>query len=140
MIPAATAKIHANGIAVAVIDAGQIVYLRAFGRRNDRGDPLRDDTVMVAASLTKPVVAYLVMQLVDEARIDLDTSIAQYLDEPLPSYPAERPYPAWSDLSGDERWRSITPRMLLSLQSGLPNLPEPGGKIRIHRDAGSRFS
>lgn len=142
MIPVAMAKVHANGIAVAVIDAGQVVYLRAFGRRNDRGDPLREDTVMVAASLTKPVFAYLVMQLVDAGRIDLDTSIAQYLDEPLPSYPAERPYPAWSDLSGDERWRSITPRMLLSHQSGLPNLPalEPDGKIRIHFDPGTRFA
>jgi CubicO group peptidase (beta-lactamase class C family) len=142
MIPAAMAKVHAKGIAVAVIDAGQVVYLRAFGRRNEKGDPLRDDTVMVAASLTKPVFAYLVMQLVDEGRIDLDTSIARYLEEPLPSYPVERPYPAWSDLSSDERWRSITPRMLLSHQSGLPNLPalEPDGKIRIHFDPGTRFA
>lgn len=142
MIPAAMAKTKASGISVAVIDAGQVVYLRAFGRRNEHGDPLRDDTVMVAASLTKPVFAYLAMQLVDERRIDLDTSIAHYLDQPLPSYPAQRPYPAWSDLSGDERWRSITPRMLLSHQSGLPNLPalEPDGKIRLHFDPGTRFA
>ena len=141
-IPGAMAKVHANGIAVAVIDAGQVVYQRAFGRRNDRGDPLREDTVMVAASLTKPVFAYLAMQLVDEGRIDLDASIARYLDEPLPSYPAERPYPAWSDLSDDQRWRSITARMLLSHQSGLPNLPasEPNRKIRIHFDPGTRFA
>lgn len=142
MIPTAMAKVHANGMAVAVIDAGEVVYLRAFGRRNERGDPLRDDTVMVAASLTKPVFAYVVMQLVDEGRIDLDTPIARYLDQPLPSYPAERPYPAWSDLSDDERWRSITARMLLSHQSGLPNLPalEPDRKIRLHFDPGTRFA
>lgn len=142
MVPAAMAKVHANGLGVGVIDAGQVVYLRAFGRRNERGDLLRDDTVMVAASLTKPVFAYFVMRLVDDGQIDLDTSIARYLGEPLPSYPAERPYPAWSDLSGDERWRSITPRMLLSHQSGLPNLPalEPDGKIRIHFDPGTRFA
>lgn len=142
MIPAAMAKAHANGVAVAVIDSGQVVYLRAFGRRNERGAPLRDDTVMVAASLTKPVFAYLVMQLVDEGRIDLDTPIARYLEAPLPSYPPERPYPAWSDLADDERWRSITPRMLLSHQSGLPNLPalEPDRKIRIHFDPATRFA
>jgi CubicO group peptidase (beta-lactamase class C family) len=96
----------------------------------------------VAASLTKPVFAYLVMQLADEGRIDLDAPITRYLAQPLSSYPKQRPYPAWSDLSGDERWRAITPRMLLSHRSGLPNLPalEPDGKLRLHFDPGARFA
>ena len=142
LIPIAMAEAHANGIGVAVIDGGRIVYLHAFGRRNERGDPLREDTVMVAASLTKPVFAYLVMQWVDEGQIDLDAPIARDLGQPLPSYPAQRPYPAWSDLAGDERWRSITPRLLLGHRSGLPNLAalEPGGKIRLHFDPGTRFA
>ena len=141
-IPGAMAKVHAEGIAVAAIDAGQVVYLRAFGRRNEAGEPLRTDTVMVAASLTKPVFAYLVMQLVDEGRIDLDAPIQRYLPQPLPDYPAQRPYPAWSDLSGDEHWRAITPRMLLDHSSGLPNLPalEPGGKLSLHFEPGARFA
>jgi CubicO group peptidase (beta-lactamase class C family) len=142
MIPAAMARVHANGMAVAVIDTGQVVYLRAFGRRNEAGEPLRTDPVMVAASLTKPVFAHLVMQLADEGRIDLDAAIPRYLAQPLTSYPAQRPYPAWSDLSGDERWRAITPRMLLSHTSGLPNLPalEPNGRLGLHFDPGARFA
>ena len=141
-VTAAMAAAHANGMAVALIDGGKVVYVRAFGRRNEAGEPLREDTVMVAASLTKPVFAYLVMQLADEGRIDLDAPIARYLAQPLPSYPKQRPYPAWSDLAGDERWRAITPRMLLSHRSGLPNLPalEPGGKLRLHFDPGARFA
>ena len=132
----AMADVHANGMAVAVIDAGQAVYLHAFGRRNAAGEPLRTDTVMVAASLTKPVFAYLVMQLVDEGRIDLDTPIERYLPQPLPSYPA------WSSLAADERWRAITPRMLLSHRSGLPNLPalEPDRRVHLHFDPGARFA
>src|SRR5450631_2365617 len=98
MMPGAMAEVHANGMAVAVIDAGQVAYVRAFGRCNEAGEPLRDDTVMVAASLTKPVFAYLVMQLADEGRIDLDAPITRYLAQPLSSYPKQRPYPAWSDL------------------------------------------
>ena len=130
------ADAHANGMAVAVIDAGQTVYLHAFGRRNAAGEPLRTDTVMVAASLTKPVFAYLVMQLVDEGRIDLDMPIERYLPQPLPSYPA------WSSLAADERWRAITPRMLLSHRSGLPNLPalEPDRRVHLHFDPGARFA
>lgn len=132
----AMAETHAKGMTIAVIDAGQVVEVRAFGHRNEAGEPLRTDTVMVAASLTKPAFTYLVMQLVDEGRIDLDTPIARYLAQPLPSYPA------WSSLSGDERWRAITPRMLLSHRSGLPNLlaQEPNGKPRLHFDPGTRFA
>ena len=136
MMPGVMAEVHAKGMAVAVIDAGKVVYVGAFGRRNEAGEPLRGDTVMLAASLTKPVFAYFVMQLADEGRIDLDEPIARYLVQPLPSYPA------WSDLTGDERWRTITPRMLLSHRSGLPNLPslEPDGKLRLHFDPGARFA
>lgn len=141
-IPVAMDKVNAKGIAVAVIDAGQVVYRRAFGRRNEAGEPLRDDTVMVAASLTKPVFAYLLMQLVDDGRIDLDAPIARYLPQPLPNYSKQRPYPAWRDLSGDERWRAITARMLLSHRSGLPNQPglEPDGKLHLHFAPGTRFA
>lgn len=132
----AMAEVHANGMAIAVIDFGQVVYSQAFGHRNKAGDLLRSDTVMVAASLTKPVFAYLVMQLADEGRIDLDAPIARYLTQPLPSYAA------WSSLAGDERWRAITPRMLLSHRSGLPNLPalEQDGKVHLHFNSGTRFA
>ncbi len=142
MVPTALAQVQANGIAVAVIDAGQVVYVRAFGRRNEKGDPLREDTVMVAASLTKPVFAYDVMQLVDAGKVGLDVPIADDLDKPLPSYPAEPPYPDWGGLADDDRWRLLTPRMLLSHRSGLPNLValEPDKKIHIHFDPGSRFA
>jgi len=141
-IKVAIAKVNARGIAVAVIDSGQVVYRKAFGLRNEPGQPLLSDTIMVAASLTKPVFSYFVMQLVDEGVINLDTPIAQYLPQPLPSYPKQRPYPNWSDLSGDDRWRAITPRMLLSHRSGLPNLSalEPDGKLHIHFTPGTRFA
>jgi CubicO group peptidase (beta-lactamase class C family) len=132
----AMAKTHAKGIAVALIDAGQVVDVRAFGHRNEANEPLRTDTVMVAASLTKPVFTYLVMQLVDEGRINLDTPIEHYLAQPLPSYPG------WHSLSDDERWRTITPRMLLSHRAGLSNLlaQEPDGKPHLHFDPGKRFA
>jgi CubicO group peptidase (beta-lactamase class C family) len=50
-------RTHANGMAVAVIDHGQVVYANAFGKRNAQGDPLTKDTIMYGASLTKTVFA-----------------------------------------------------------------------------------
>ena len=54
-----------NGLAVALIRNGRVVYLRAFGTRNAKGDPLTPDSVMYGASLTKATFAYMLMRLVD---------------------------------------------------------------------------
>ena len=134
-----------KGMAVAIIDDGRVVYVQSYGSRNRRGQKLETDTVMYGASLTKAAFAYMVMQLVDEGRIDLDVSIAQYLPKPLPAYTSpevEDKYARWSDLAGDERWRKLTPRILLSHGSGFANFGflEPDGKLRFHFDPGQRFS
>lgn len=136
----------ARGLAVAVIDRGKVTYVKAYGDRNAKGDPLRADTIMYGASLTKTVFAYTVMRLVDQHRIDLDTPIAAYLDKPLPAYDTEAIYPhkygPYKDLAGDERWKKITPRMVLTHSTGFLNFYwlEPDQKLRIHFEPGSRFS
>lgn len=66
-------RTQAKGMAVAVIDRGKVRYVRAYGIRNAKGEPLTTDTVMYGASLTKTVFAYTVMQLVDQGRLNLDT-------------------------------------------------------------------
>jgi CubicO group peptidase (beta-lactamase class C family) len=75
------------------------------------------------------------MQLVDERRIDLDKPAAEYLPKPLPNYPR------YADLAGDERWRKLTMRMLLSHTTGFANFRfiEPDRKLRFHRDPGARY-
>ncbi len=141
----AMAASGAQGMAIAVIDDGQVVYVNAYGRRNAVGEPLQADTIMYGASLTKVAFAYMVMQLVEEGIIDLDTAIDQYLPRPLPDYTApdvEDLYARWSDLAGDERWRLLTPRILLTHSSGFANFGflEPDGRLRIHFDPGARYS
>ncbi|HSI60433.1 MAG TPA: serine hydrolase domain-containing protein [Ideonella sp.] len=132
----------AKGLALAVIDDGRVAHLQSYGQRNARGEPLQIDTVMYGASLTKAVVAYTVLQLADEGRIALDRPIAELLPQPLPAYPTEARYAPWSDLAGDERWRSITPRILLSHRAGFANFAflEPDGKLRLHFEPGSRYA
>jgi len=50
---------------------------------NARYDALDSDTVMYSASLAKAVFAYTAMQLVDEDKLDLDSSIVHYLPKPI---------------------------------------------------------
>lgn len=133
----------AEGLALAVVENGQVSYVGSYGKRNARGDGLQIFTVMYGASLTKMAFAYMVMQLVDEGKIDLDTSIAKYLPKPLPDYAdAEEDYAPWQHLKGDERWRKITPRILLTHSPGFHNFSflEDDQKLRIHFEPGSRYA
>lgn len=133
---------HARGMAVAVVDGGKVVHVATYGERNAAGEPLQTDTVMYAASLTKMAFGHLIAQLAQDKVIDLDASIASALDRPLPDYPAEpKKYADYTVLAGDERWRRLTPRLLLNHASGFANFAflEPDGKLKFHFDPGSRY-
>lgn len=130
------AKTHANGLAIAIIDQGQVRYVQAYGVRNAKGDKLETDTVMYGASLTKLVFAHAVMQLVDAGKMDLDTPYADLLEKPLPEYPG------YAALADDPRWQALTPRIALTHSTGFANFAflEPDQKLRIHFQPGSRFA
>jgi len=96
------------GLAIAVIENGQLAWTRGFGVKNSLiGDPVTDDTLFEAASMTKPVFAYLAMRLVDEGVLALDRPLAEYR---RPDY-----------LSDDPALARITVRDVLRHTSGLPN-------------------
>ncbi|MCC7009477.1 MAG: beta-lactamase family protein [Acidobacteria bacterium] len=143
---AAMAEAHANGIAMAVIDEGRVAGVWAHGVRNAKNEPLQTDTVMYGASLTKTVMAYATLTLVDRGVLGLDAPLASYLDRPLTEYGDGdahlAKYGPYRDLAGDDRWRRITARMALTHSTGFENFwfVEPDRKLRIHFDPGSRFS
>jgi CubicO group peptidase (beta-lactamase class C family) len=139
---AAMAATESRGLAIAVIDGGQVQTVRSFGQRNAAGQPLQTDTIMYGASLTKAAFAHLVMQLVDEGKLDLDRPIGEYLDRPLPEYATEDKYAPWADLAADPRWRQLTARILLTHSPGFANFSflEPDGKLKFHFDPGARYA
>jgi len=132
----------AKGMAVAVIEGGVVRQVGSWGIRNAAGHPLTTDTVMYGASLTKSVFAYTVLQMADEGLLELDKPIGEYLSKPLPDYPEEAKYADWAPLAGDERWRRLTPRILLNHGSGFANFGflEPDGKLRFHFEPGTRYA
>jgi len=126
-----------RGMALAVIDSGAVVHVAAYGYANVADDrALRTDTVMYGASLTKTAFAYMVLQLVEEGRLDLDRSIAEYLPRPLPEYED------YADLAGDERWRALTARHVLNHATGFANFRwlEDDRKLRFHFAPGERYA
>ncbi len=127
---------NVQGMALAVIDRGRVAHVAAYGKRNvERNLPLTTSTVMYGASLTKTAFAYMVLQLVDEGRLDLDRPIAELLPRPLPDFED------YGDLKGDERWRLLTPRIILNHTTGFANFRwlEDDRKLRFHHTPGTRY-
>ena len=125
------------GVGIAIFNDGKIAYLKTYGFRDvEKKLPLTPDTVMTAASLTKPAFATMVMKLVELKVVDLDKPLYQYLPKPLPEYPQ------YADLAGDQRWKLITLRMCLDHTSGFPNWRSlnDDGKLNINFTPGSRFA
>ena len=124
-----------QGLALALIDDGAVTHVATYGIRNAAGDPLTDTTIMYGASLTKTAFSHLVMQLVDEGRVDLDAPIAEMLPRPLPEYGDYR------DLAADPRWRDLTMRVLLTHTTGFANFRwlEDDGVLQFHHDPGTRY-
>ncbi len=96
------------GLSIAIINNGKIVYHRALGTGNlDTHLPLDNQSIFEAASLSKTAFTYLALRLVDQGILNLDTPLYKYM-----------PY---EDISGDERYKLITARIVLDHTSGLPN-------------------
>lgn len=134
---------ESQGLAIALIEDGKVTLVKSWGKRNAKGDPLTTDSVMYGASLTKMMFGYLVAQLADEGKIDLDTSIATYLPRPLPEYADEaEKFAPYHHLVDDDRWRKLTPRILLNHSSGFANFYwlNDDQRLKFHFDPGSRYA
>ncbi|MDQ3749664.1 MAG: beta-lactamase family protein [Acidobacteriota bacterium] len=96
------------GLSIAVIRDAKIVWQQSFGVANSAtNQPVSDDTIFEAASLSKPVFAYGVLRLVEKDKLDLDTPLVKYLPKPY--------------VENDERAGLITARMVLTHTTGFPN-------------------
>jgi len=139
VIPQLMKKAEVPGLSIAVIIDGKIIWSRGFGIKNTKtGEPVTDDTIFEAASLTKPFFAYVAMKLVGKGKLDLDTPLIQY----TPQNYLEKEYIRHPiDLEGFRRdWFSrITARMVLSHSSGLPN-GGPRKPLPIHFEPGQKYS
>ncbi len=125
------------GAGIAILNQGKVAYLKAYGFRDKEQQlPLTEDSVMTGASFTKVAFACLVMQLGEEKILDLDRAVTLQLPKPLPEYPR------YKDLAKDLRYKKITPRMLLSHTSGLPNWRwlNDDRRLDIRFEPGSRYA
>lgn len=98
------------GLALSIVQGDQIVHLRGFGRADSSGRSVTPQTPFLIASVTKPLTAIAVMQLVEAGKLDLDAPVQRY----LPQFTVADP----------KAGAKITIRQLLSHTSGLPTLTD----------------
>jgi CubicO group peptidase (beta-lactamase class C family) len=134
-IAAAMERGSVPGLSCAILNDGQVVYRKGFGQKDrTAGTENDEETIFAAASFSKTAFAYLVVLLAEDGIIDLDKPLHEYLGKPLPEYPA------YADLAGDERWKQITARIVLSHSTGFPNwrFLTPDGKLEFLFSPGTR--
>lgn len=95
------------GLAIGIVKDGETIYAKGFGKRDLEDNlPVTPDTLFAIGSCTKAFTAFAVGTLVDEAKLDWDKPVVDY----LPHFKLHDEYAT----------EHITPRDLLTHRSGLP--------------------
>jgi CubicO group peptidase (beta-lactamase class C family) len=104
--------------AMALVADAQLLWSRGFGV-TDRMTNARvgADTVFEFGSVSKTVFAYAVMKACEKGILNLDTPLTKYTPERF--------------LTGDPRLDLITPRLVLSHQTGFPNWRSTTDPLKI---------
>lgn len=107
-IPALMDSYNVPGLVIALVHAGEIAWIQAYGHADlETGRLMTTDTYCRVQSISKSVTAWGVLKLAEQGEIDLDAPVIQYLRDwqfPPSSYPTA----------------NITVRQLLSMTAGLP--------------------
>jgi len=130
---------HVTGLCLGVVEGNRVAYVKAYGYKNKAEGTMNDTaTCFYAASFSKAVFAYLVMELVDSGIIDLDKPLYTYLPKPIPEYDN------YKDLAGDDRWKLLTARECLDHTTGFPNFrwfnPRGNNKLEFFFTPGTRYA
>ncbi len=98
------------GLAVGIVKDNEIVYARGFGKLNvGSEEKVNMSSLFHMASISKPFVATAIMQLVEQGKMDLDSTVLYY----LPYFKLE---------GGD--YDQITIRQMLNHISGMPDVQD----------------
>jgi CubicO group peptidase (beta-lactamase class C family) len=139
LINAEMARQKIPGLSVALVVGGQLRWSNGYGLADvENNVPAKASTVYRLASVSKPITATALMQLVERGRIDLDAPVQKY----CPAFPPKqwtvttrqvlghlsgiRHYKSDEEFNSTRHYESITEA--LSMFKDDPLLHEPGAK------------
>jgi len=129
-----------SGFVVAIARGGKLAYLQATGfADHDKTIPMRPDSIFRIGSMSKQITSVATMMLVDDGKLDLDASVAQYLPELRDMQVVKTDSATGDAILGElePAKRAMTIRDLLRNTSGLvyatPDFADPGfGNAAMH--------
>ncbi|MFK7848272.1 MAG: serine hydrolase domain-containing protein [Rhodothermales bacterium] len=93
------------GVALAVVKGGEVIHKKNYGYANlEHRVPVSDASIFRVYSLTKPIIAVGVFQLIEQGKLSLEDQVSQYVS----SLPAA--------------WQPLQIKHLLTHSSGLPDM------------------
>ena len=93
-------------LGLGIIENGKLKQIRVLGNI-DKEIPTSYNSIFKVASLTKPITALVTLKLINAGKLGLDEPLYKYWKDP--------------DLKNDKRAKKLTPRIILSHQTGFPN-------------------
>ncbi len=127
LVPGLMSRHHVPGVSIVGLAGGRVAWARQYGVKTaGRREPVTSETVFEAASMSKPVVAYAALKLVEDRKLNLDKPLEDYLDQPF--------------LPDEPLGRKITARMVMSHTTGLPNWRKAGQPLRVTSEPGTKFT
>jgi CubicO group peptidase (beta-lactamase class C family) len=114
-------------VGIGYIENGKIKQISVFGEL-EKGKQAPQNTIWNVASLTKPIVTMLTMQLVNNGDWDLDEPVYHYWIDP--------------DVKKDKNHKLLTTRHILSHQTGFSNwrfTDEKSQKLVFHFKPGTQY-
>ncbi len=97
-------KVPALGLGI--IENGRLKQIQVLGNI-DKNITASYNSIFKVASLTKPITALVTLKLISAGKLGLDEPLDKYWKDP--------------DLKNDKRTKKLTPRVILSHQTGFPN-------------------
>lgn len=71
---------HVPGVSIAVINDGKIEWVKSYGVMDEETkEPVTNQTLFQAGSISKPVAAYGALKLAEEGKINIDENVNTYL-------------------------------------------------------------
>ena len=116
-LPKLLSQYKIPSVSVAQIRRGRVVLTAAYGAQSP-GVRATTATLYNIASLTKPLSAEVILRLASKGQLGLDDAM----------------YLSWldPDIASDPRAKLLTPRLVLSHRSGLPNWRAKTGLAFVH--------
>jgi hypothetical protein len=114
------------GMGIGIIENGKLTKVEVYGTLdNQKTAPY--NTIFKVASLTKPIVALTTLKLIDRGLLDLHEPLYKYWIDP--------------NLKSDNRYQKLTPKIILTHQTGFPNwrYMTETNKLAFEFDPGTKF-